>query len=78
MKQAENTTLLTFNGLHGIIAQKVEFFMTTAVRTSYYTKQFYILHGLDLLFCYKQCFYFLKKLMFDSILITFSLKGGSI
>jgi hypothetical protein len=25
---------LTFNGLHGVISQKIEFFITTAVRTS--------------------------------------------
>jgi hypothetical protein len=26
--------LLTFNGLHGVISQKIELFITTAVRTS--------------------------------------------
>jgi hypothetical protein len=30
---------LTSNGLHGVISQKVEFFITTAVRTSNYAKK---------------------------------------
>jgi hypothetical protein len=28
---------LTFNGLHGVTSQKIELFITTAVRTSYLT-----------------------------------------
>jgi hypothetical protein len=38
---------LTFNGLHGIISQKIELFITTAVRTSSPTiiiSDFYNLH----------------------------------
>jgi hypothetical protein len=30
---------LTFNGLHGIASKKTELFITTAVRTSEFTKQ---------------------------------------
>jgi hypothetical protein len=32
--------LLTFNGVHGVISQKIEPFITTAVRTSYTASMF--------------------------------------